>query len=77
MPAKSLEDVFQGHFNQIKKIIELQKFTSQANLVLHKLMVTVSMYQWPETISIKVKSFRQILLHHQSTYLRGPESASI
>ena len=51
MPAKSLEDVFQGHFNQIKEMIELQKFTSQANLVLHKLMVTVSMYQWPETIS--------------------------
>ena len=32
---------------------------------------------WPEPIWIKVTSWWQILPQHQSTYLRGPESASI
>ena len=32
---------------------------------------------WPEPIWIKVKSWWQILPQHQSTYLRGPEYASI
>ena len=43
MTTKPLEDVFQGHSNQIKELIELQKFTtllSQVNLVLHKLKKT-------------------------------------
>ena len=32
---------------------------------------------WPEPIWIKVKKSWQIPTHHQSTYLGGPESASI
>ena len=32
---------------------------------------------WPEPIWIKVKTWWQILLQHQSTYLRGPEFTSI
>ena len=33
--------------------------------------------KWPEPIWIKVRSWWQILPQHQSTYLGGPESASI
>ena len=39
----------------------------------HKMSITV----WPEPIWIKVKSWWQILMQDQSTYPRGPESASI
>ena len=32
---------------------------------------------WPEPIWIKMRSWWQVLPQHQSTYLRGPESAGI
>ena len=43
------------------------------NEIFRNLLATV----WPEPIWIKVNGWWQILPQHQSTYLRGPESASI
>ena len=45
--------------------------------IWHQKISQMSITVWPEAIWIKVKSWWQILMQHQSTYPRGPESASI
>jgi hypothetical protein len=55
----------------------LSKFYSQLTFVLKTSPLRSRYTVWPEPIWIKVNSSWLLLPQHQSTYLRGSESASI